>query len=117
MTKGTTLGQRLEILLEAEFEALTAGRINEIEQLAEQKVALLELMTQDPVENVDALKGSRDALLRNQILSLSAIDGMRLAIARAKEIEKVSAGLRTYGANGQESKRSMSVGRVLSKRS
>lgn len=117
MIEDDTLGVQLETLLNEEYKALVTGNLDDIERCAEEKADLLEKMTDQPSKYLDTLRNCQQNLMRNQILSMSAIEGMRSALTRARDVEKVSATLRTYGANGRDTERRMSVSTSLSKRS
>ena len=112
-----TLKARLEDVLEQEYKALVTGQIDAIEQLGAEKLSVLENFSQNYRSQVLLLEPLRERLVRNQILAASAIEGMRNAINKAREIKDVSTNLRTYGPDGSGSSVALQEDRLLSKRS
>jgi len=89
----------------------------DIEAFAEAKASLLHEVSQLPVSDIAQFQALREKLVRNQLLTHSAISGMRSAIERAKEISAVSRNLTTYTAAGTSNSVAVETGRNLSKRS
>ncbi len=117
MTTAKRLSENLDRLLSLEYAALLRGDLVEIEKNGTEKVQVLQsIETLDPPE-IEAFEHLRERLIRNQLLTQSAISGMRKAILRTKEIDDVTAVLRTYGSDGQKSGLRMRSGQALSKRS
>lgn len=117
MKKAQHLATRLSTHLDDEYTALIGGDIARIEVMAEEKLAVLEEISALPIQDIRSFEHLRDRLIRNQILTHSALKGMREAIARAKEIQIVAAGLRTYSAKGSSEDVRVTLGTALSKRS
>jgi hypothetical protein len=117
MSSSTPLSTKLDALLEQEYRALLSGDVEAIERHVSEKVSLLEIIGALPVEELGEFQTLREQLIRNQTLAQSAIEGMRVAIERAKEIGDVSSSLRTYKPDGRKSLIAMRSGDTLSKRS
>jgi len=117
MKKESTLAERLSAHLEKEYEVLLEGDVAQIEVMAEAKLELLEKVANAPVVQLKSFEHLRHRLIRNQVLTQSALEGMRAAIERAKEVQTVSSYLRTYSAKGESNDVQMTGGRQLSKKS
>lgn len=117
MSSHTRLAERLSAHLDEEYVALINGDINKIETLAEAKLEILERVSEVPIAHMRAFERLRERLLRHQILTNSAMEGMRNAILRARDVQSVSKSLRTYSASGKPSDVQVAVGQALSKRS
>lgn len=117
MTQRKSIAARLDAHLNAEYKALIDGDLAKIETLAEEKVALLETIEKMPLKDLEQFQVFRERLLRHQILTQSALEGMRAAILRAKEVQSVSKSLSTYTARGSQTRVSVEMGQTLSKRS
>lgn len=111
------VSEKLDALLEREYAALLDGDLASIERLGSEKVALLEKVSVAAVDDLDGFASMRNRLIRNQTLAQSAIEGMRMAIRRVKEINEVSASLRTYRKDGKKVQVAIRGGDALSKRS
>lgn len=117
MSNNSRLMRRLEEVLASEYQALMAGEISALEELGSQKLIVLEEVAGLPIEQVTQFEGLRAKLLRNQLLAHSALEGMRVAIARARETSEIAQSLKTYGSDGQPSSIRTRAGGTLSKRS
>ena len=117
MNTQVPLADKLKVHLDAEYDALLNGDIAKIEAFAEAKASLLHEVSQLPVSDIAQFQALREKLVRNQLLTHSAISGMRSAIERAKEISAVSRNLTTYTAAGTSNSVAVETGRNLSKRS
>jgi Rps23 Pro-64 3,4-dihydroxylase Tpa1-like proline 4-hydroxylase len=111
------LAARLNDVLELEYAALMNGEIAAIAQLSADKLEILEEMSEFEDYEYTVLEQFRVMLIRNQLLTNSAIEGMRSAIQRARDVQSVASGLQTYTAGGQNSLVALSKGQTLSKRS
>lgn len=116
MSSDETLASRLETLLEEEYRILLEGNLRKIEEYGESKLALLELVEALPVEDIAEFSHLRQKLVRNQILTQSAIKGMKLAIDRATECLSVATQLKTYEASGKPKQVGLNQGKSLSRR-
>ena len=117
MSPAIQISAKLDALLEKEYKALLGGDLVGIERFGSEKVALLETISTSLPNDLEAYAALRARLIRNQVLAHSAIEGMRTAITRAKEISEVSTGLRTYRKDGRKSSFTVRIGETLSKRS
>ena len=111
------LSERLSTALDQEYAALLDGDLEKIAKIGAEKVQVLEEIGKQSVVDMKRFVHLREHLLRNQLLTQSAIAGMRKAVSRSKEINDVTTVLRTYGSNGQKSGVKMRFGQTLSKRS
>lgn len=109
--------EKLSKLLEDEYAALLNGDLGEIARLGNEKLSLLDGFSHYETSKPGELEVLRGKLIRNQILTQSAIEGMRTAIARAREIHSVATELKTYHANGKPAALPMVRASKLSKRS
>lgn len=112
-----SLATRLNDVLELEYAALMNGDISAIAQLSADKLAILEEMSEFDDYEYTVLEKFRVTLIRNQLLANSAIEGMRSAIQRARDVQSVASGLQTYTAGGQNALVALAKGQTLSKRS
>ena len=117
MSRAFRISKKLDTLLEQEYHVLLGGDLAGIERLGSEKIALLKKIAGNPVDEIDDLSALRSRLIRNQVLAQSAIEGMRAAIQRAREINDVSLSLHTYRRDGQKSSVAIRMGDALSKRS
>lgn len=117
MLERAPLSEKLQGILEAEYNALINGKIDQIEAFGEEKLQVLEAIQERSGFELHKMSHLRSKLIRNQILAQKAIEGMRLAITRAKEIERVNQRFATYNANGRQTSVDVTSGGVLSKRS
>ena len=111
------LPEKLGRILEKEYAVLLRGDLDDIEKVAAEKSLLLEKISNLPTGDIKAFAHLRGILRRNHMLTHSAIDGIRAAILRTKEVSDVTNVLRTYDSNGKKSDVTMQAGRFLSKRS
>lgn len=117
MTETSSLHDRLSAVLDREYQSLTRGNLKDIEKLGLDKLALLEQIGVPDPSDLAGFESLRRRLVRNQILAMSAIDGMRSAIARAREVRAVSETLGCYGSDGKDKSVEMRRVHALSKRS
>lgn len=117
MNTAKTVSHRLAEILEEEYQALTNGDLDGIERLGAAKLEVLQAVQALPPASVAKLEPIREALIRNQLLVQSAIEGMRKAIARAREIGEVAEALKTYRRDGRKSRVAIQMSGKLSKRS
>lgn len=83
-------------LLMEEREAILTGDLDALEGLAARKLAGLDRISADDVD-----QGLRDEADRNQRLIGASMAGLRSAIARLAEIRKVAGGLQGYDSDGR----------------
>lgn len=117
MSSSENLSEKLSQILASEYAALLAGDLTKIAETGADKVQVLESIGAILPEKIEAFTHLREKLIRNQLLTQSAIAGMRKAILRTKEVDDVTTVLRTYGADGKKSGVAMKSGQSLSKRS
>ncbi|MGH1576809.1 hypothetical protein [Planktotalea sp.] len=117
MKELSVLVAKLERHLESEYRGLLKGDINMIERMGVEKIEMLEEIGSTSLRNIEKFYPLRSKLARNQMLSYSAIEGMRAAITRAKDINDVSCNLRTYEPSGKKSMVAVKSERSLFKRS
>lgn len=117
MNNAASLARDLGSLLQREYVALLDGDLTAFEHLISERAVLLEAISVMKSPELKSFAPYRDQIARNQRLARSAIKGMRAAICRAKDIQTVSSGLRTYQKDGQGRLVSMKSGDGLSKRS
>lgn len=117
MSRAGALARKLEAVLSDEYHALLGGRIEDLEGLGAKKLDTLEKAALLPEQEFIALEPLRAKLLRNQLLVQSALEGMRVALERAREINEISKGLKTYRSDGSPQKVGLRAGSHLSKRS
>ena len=117
MSVAGKLDQELDALLTREYTALLEGNLDALERLSAQKLVVMEAVAALPTNELRKFESFKLRLLRNQRLAQSAIQGMRAAITRAKDIKDVSTRLRTYKKDGQEGVFAVRSRSGLSKRS
>lgn len=110
------LGARLDKLLTDEYHALISGDIANIEKLSSEKLSVLQNLGSSHLEDYQSISSMRERLIRNQILTLSAIEGIKSAISKREELEKVVNGLQTYDAQGKANDTNFKKSTQLSKK-
>lgn len=109
--------EKLDEILEQEYVALLSGDLENIAKTGAEKVQFLERVSKLPMADLRKFHPLAGSLMRNHVLTQSAIAGMRSAVHRTKEVNDVTKMLRTYGSDGRKSDLAMHAGRTLSKRS
>ncbi|MFV2051305.1 hypothetical protein [Aliiroseovarius sp. YM-037] len=89
----------IDAVLEAEREAILAGRLEDVSRLVAQKERLLD-STNFAEIHPDDLKRLRAKAQRNEQLLSSAMAGLRRAMARIEELREGGTGLNTYTQSG-----------------
>ncbi|PYG29606.1 flagellar protein FlgN [Pelagimonas varians] len=95
-----TLPQQLEDLLQAERTALLEGDFEKISELLEQKEALAQNLTEEPI-TPEQLAPLRDGMRRNQELYDQTLAGIRNVAARLGDLKRIRRSMDTYDAFGR----------------
>lgn len=110
------LVDELDVLLDAERQAVLSGNLDEMARLLERKEALIDLLGQLDAEDSAVISNIQDKLSRNQLLLDGALQGIRRASARLAAVRKVRRSLETYGEDGQKKTIDAQITRRLEKR-
>lgn len=89
----------LRELLDAEAEALATANYGVMDDLAERKGALMEVLNPETLEAED-VDGLRQQAARNARLFEATLGGLRTVINRLNSVARASAHLDTYTATG-----------------
>ncbi len=95
------LPEQLNLLLQAEREALLAGDFDQIAELLEIKEALTEKLGEEGISKRD-LEPLQDGMRRNQELFDQALAGIRNVAARLGDLQRVRRSMDTYDAYGRK---------------
>lgn len=110
------LVDELDVLLDAERQAVLSGNLDEMARLLERKEALIDLLGQLDAEDSAVISNIQDKLSRNQLLLDGALQGIRRASARLAAVRKVRRSLETYGEDGQKKTIDAQITHQLEKR-
>jgi len=115
-TQLDTIEDLIEIL-ELEYGALLEGDLDKIAQYGAEKNRILAQVSELNEVEMQGFAFLKPKLSRNQLLTESALNGMRIAVRRLKEVRQVHTVLHTYTANGQKTCVLLHKDHKLSKRS
>ncbi len=93
--------EKLDALLERERAALMAGALDQLDPIAQQKMALIEELSALEGPERERLATLREKAERNQVLFDSAMQGVRAVASRMADLRSVRSGLATYDSLGR----------------
>lgn len=91
----------LDILLEAERQALLSGNLDDLAGLTVRKQAIFDALNAQDAVAPEALAPVQDRIARNQALLESAMAGIRAIADRMADLRRVREGLETYDRRGR----------------
>ena len=92
----------LNILLDAEREALLKGDLEKLNSLLVPKEALIDAMNGALQTDLQGMQVLERKVQRNQLLLDGALEGIRAVAARMARLQEVKGALETYGADGKK---------------
>ncbi|MGH1412410.1 MAG: flagellar protein FlgN [Pelagimonas sp.] len=95
-----SLADQLDLLLQAEREALLAGDFVQIAELLEVKEALAGKLNDQEISS-EELAPLQDGMRRNQELFDQALAGIRNVAARLGDLQRIRRSMDTYDAYGR----------------
>lgn len=116
MTETEELIARLDTLLDQERNALLEGDLESLNQLVDEKEALIHSLSEAELDEPEGLRGVSDKVSRNQALLEGALDGIRNAARRLAEIRQARKSLDTYDETGRKQRIDSDVSGKLEKR-
>ncbi|WP_254884961.1 flagellar protein FlgN [Salipiger sp. HF18] len=93
--------EALEALLDRERRALLDGALDDIGPIMEEKIALIDRLTESPPDNNDAIRPLHLKLRRNQELFDQTLAGIRNVAERLGVLRQIRKSMDVYDAQGR----------------